>query len=51
MYAGVTEGWSKKERVSITEEGVNFKKIMCCYFNLGVDAIVSNSKYLLFLKF
>lgn len=31
--------------MKVSEEGKYFKKTMCCYFNIGLDAYISNCKH------
>ena len=51
MKAQDTFGYSNGQRVNMTAQGIElgprsgtFRKLMCCYFNLGVDAVISNCK-------
>lgn len=42
--ADETQGYYDGKLSKISKEGENFEKIMCCYFNIGLDALISNSK-------
>ncbi|CDW82778.1 guanylate-binding n-terminal domain containing protein [Stylonychia lemnae] len=37
-----THGYSGSARIKISKEDEHYKKIMCCYFNVGLDAVISN---------
>lgn len=40
--ADETQGYKNSKRYKVSEDGQNFKKTMCCYFNIGLDAVISN---------